>query len=366
LAPRLAAGPGGSVVLSWLEPDGEDHLLKFAAWTGEGWGPAGTVARGADWAVSQADLPAVVPIDGATWVAHWLVTSPAGFFAYDIAVARSADGGRSWSAPVLLNDDGTPTEHGFVSWFAWAGAIGAIWLDGRNLAAEPTDEEPAASPVGTSLRFARLGFNGGVLEQGVIDELVCDCCHTGAAVSAAGPVVTYRDRTPEERRDVVVRQHVDGAWSEVVELGPDDWIIEGCPVNGPAAAALGEDVAVAWFTAPQNRPKVRLARSSDGGATFRPAVDLDGAGAFGHVGVALLDRDTAAASWWRMGAPGSIDLVVQTVGSDGEPGARMTVGSAVAARPADVPQLAAAGRRLLLAWTDANAGSIRTASLDLD
>src|SRR5690606_7786976 len=202
------------------------------------------LGSGDDWAVSQADIPSVVPVDGEHWVAHWPVTSAAGFLAYDIAVAVSADGGATWSEPRLLNDDGTATEHGFVSWFPLDGAVGVVWLDGRDLAAEP-EEGDEAPLLGTSLRFARLDYGGRVLEQGVIDAVACDCCQTDVVLGAAGPLVVYRDRTAEERRDVVARRFDGRRWSEPLELGADGWIIAGCPVNGPAADALGDTVAVA-------------------------------------------------------------------------------------------------------------------------
>ena len=362
LAPRLVAAPSGGALMSWLEPEGDGHVLKHAAWQGDAWGAPGVIARGEDWAVSQADIPAVVPITAERWVAHWLVTSGAGYLAYDIAAAVSTDGGRTFSSPILLNDDGTAAEHGFVSWFDWDGAIGGVWLDGRDLAVLP-EEGDEARFVGTSLRYARLGDDGQVMDQGVIDDVACDCCQTDVATGTGGPLVVYRDRAEDERRDVVVRRLVAGAWSAPIELGPDEWIIAGCPVNGPAIDARGAAVAVAWFTAPGNRPKVRAARSSDGGATFGAAVDVDGSGSFGHVGVALLDPETAIVSWWRSAAGGGTDLVAQAVGSDGVLGERRVVAHAAASRPTDVPQMVAVGRRLLFAWTDPAAG-VQGAYLD--
>src|SRR5690606_922223 len=169
------------------------------------------------------------------------------------------------------------------------------------------------------------------------------CCQTDVVLGAAGPLVVYRDRTAEERRDVVARRFDGRRWSEPLELGADGWIIAGCPVNGPAADALGDTVAVAWFTAPGNRPKVRFARSADGGATFSAAVDVDGAGTFGHVGVALVDPATAVVSWWRSGDGGGTDLVARAIGADGALGERRVVAHAAASRPSDVPQVVAVG-----------------------
>jgi hypothetical protein len=378
--PRLVAGPGGQAVLSWLEPDGSEHALKYAELHGTEWSAPVTVARGEGWFVNSADLPSVVPIDADAWIAHWLVSAPDSWFAYDIAFATSADGGASWTEPALLNQDRTESEHGFVTFFPWDGAIGALWLDGRNLA-ELVDPAPApapsgAEPAGTSLRYAQLSLDGRIVAAGPVDELACDCCQTDVAITASGPLAVYRDRTADERRDIVARHVAASGWSEPVELGPDNWYIEGCPVNGPAVAARGNDVAVAWFTAAPATasrdapggaaaPRVRLAWSSDAGRSFTVPVDVDGEGSFGHVDVVLLDEGSAAVSWWRRGAERGIELGVRTIARDGALGPVQIVAASDDVRPLDVPQMIVAGTRLLFAWTDSEGeGIVEAAYLD--
>jgi hypothetical protein len=286
-------------------------------------------------------------------------------YAFDVMTSVSADAGKTWSAPQVLNDDGTASEHGFVSLFPWNGGVGALWLDGR----DTVDEEGVdanGNPLGTSLRLARLGPDGAVGEQGVIDGLVCDCCTTGIAATATGLAVVYRDRSPEEIRDIVVRRERDGVWSEPVQAGADRWQIEGCPVNGPAIAARGDRVAVAWFTAPDNRSRVRFAASTDGAASFAPAVDVDADAPIGHVGVALADERTAFVIWWRPAAQGGAELAVRSVDFDGMLGPIVVVARSSSSRPDDVPQIAQVGKRLLLAWTDTgDVQTVRTAVADI-
>ena len=366
--PHLAVDPEGQAVLSWLEPAGErGQALKFARFENGSWSTPEQVTAGEDLLVNWADFPSVQPITAQAWIAHWLTKAPDSFASYDVSYSVSRDGGETWSEAAMLNDDGFLTEHGFVSLFPWGDAIGAVWLDGRRIAEqfEQGEFDPEAPPVGMSLRYARIGYDGAVREQGELDELACDCCQTDAAVAAGGPVVVYRDRTAEEIRDNVVLRYAGGAWQPGVTLGPDDWHIEGCPVNGPAIAARGDDVVAAWFTAPGNAPKTRFARSADGGATFGSPVEVDGAGSFGHVDVALLQDGGAAVSWWRRGEAGGTRLVTRRIERDGTLGDIVPVADNATAQPIDVPQMVETGGQLLFAWTDASETTVRTASVSL-
>jgi hypothetical protein len=352
--PRLAADVDGAPILSWLEPASNGVTLRYARFTAGAFGAPQQVTSGRDLFVNWADTPSVQPIAADLWAAHWLKLAEGSAGAYHVATSVSGDGGRTWTAPVQLNDDATAAEHGFVELFAWDDALGAFWLDGRQLAEWSFDEPDKL--LGTSLRLGRVDRSGAVVAREIVDELVCDCCQVSMAMTAAGPVVAYRDRTPEEIRDIVVRRHAGGAWSEAIPVAVDGWHIEGCPVNGPAISAAGDNVAVAWFTAAGNQPRVRFARASDGARSFAPAVDVDGAGAFGQVGL-LLERDGAAiVTWWRRAAGGGLDLAARKIGADNALGEVRVLAHSSEAQPVDVPQLIAAGDDALVAWTTLDAG----------
>jgi hypothetical protein len=335
--------------LSWLEPTDDGVALRYATFGGDAFSAPREIVRGADLMANWADLPSVQPITADVWAAHWLRLDPQAPGAYHVATAVSNDAGVTWSAPVQLNDDSAAAEHGFVDLFAWNGAIGAFWLDGRQLAEWSFDEPDRL--LGTSLRVAAIDYSGNVVAREIVDELVCDCCQPDRAMAAAGPVVAYRDRTPDEIRDIVVRRNVDGAWQDAVAAGVDNWHIEGCPVNGPAIAAAGDRVAVAWFTAANDRPRVRFAWSTDGGASFEPAFDLDGPGSFGQVGLVLGDDGSAKVTWWRAGKSGGTDLVLRTVAPDGSGDEARVLAHSAATQPVDVPQLVEVGDGVLVAWT---------------
>jgi hypothetical protein len=361
--PRLTQHPDGDPVLSWLEPDGDAHVLRYARYRAGQLQAPREVARSDRMFVNWADFPSVTPITDDLWFAHWLRLK-AGSYTYDIATSISVDGGLSWSAAEQMNEDETEAEHGFVSVFPWDDRIAAFWLDGRELANWSFDEPDAL--LGVSLRLARYDANGTVTEREVTDELVCDCCQPDVAVAGGIPVVAYRDRTEEEIRDVVVRRFIDGAWSEAVSLGNEQWYLEGCPVNGPAIAARGSELAVAWFTAADNQARVRIAQSHDAGVSFDPVIDADTRGSLGQTGLVVDDDGRALLSWWRRGQMGGIDLMVRAYARDGKPGEEILVAHEDIGQAIDVPQLIAAGKDYLVAWTTLDdEGAVRLASLEL-
>lgn len=361
--PHLARGSGGEVVLSWLEAQGERHELRFATLAGETWSPAQPVANGSNWFANWADIPSVQPIGGQFWVAHWLVKKAGSPYAYDAFVATSNNAGRQWSTPTRLHSDASATEHGFVSIYPNGRSAGAIWLDGRNM----LNDGDSLEDHGMTLRSATISTAGSISRERLVDPLICDCCQTDVAQGPGGPVVVYRDRTDGEIRDIYIVSKVHDEWQPAVRVANDDWLITGCPVNGPAVAAQDADVVVAWYTAAQEIPLVRLARSSDGGASFAAPIDVGTEKPLGRVDVVALADGDSAVSWMSRSADGSARLNVRRVGRQGELGPRIQVAQMAPNRPSGFPQMVGSDGRLVFAWTDVSAAAsvVRTAFVDL-
>ncbi len=357
--PHLAVG-GGHVAMSWLQalPQG-GFALQHARWRDGAWGPAATVTTGDDWFVNWADFPSVVPLDATTWAAHWLQQKPGSVYSYDVRIAVSRDGGRNWSAPMSPHDDGTPTEHGFVTLFAADGAVQAVWLDGRHTGGGHDHAAGAAGAM--TVRSAFVGTDGRRTGSDVeIDARACDCCQTDAALTAEGPVVVYRDRSDREVRDIALVRYGGRRWSEPVQVHEDGWEIDACPVNGPAVDARGRTVVVAWFTAP-DVPRIWLAFSQDAGRTFGPPVEVASGDIAGRVDVVLLEDGRAVVSWLQPSAGGA-EIRAQPFGRDGPAGAPVVIASSSVQRASGFPQMILAGGGLLFAWTDTSEpAQVRTA-----
>ena len=354
--PDLVTAPDGTLLLSWIEPRGDGHALRFARHGNAGWSAPGTIAEGDDWFVNWADTPhlAATP-DGALW-AHWLRKSAAATYAYDVVLSRSGDGGATWSAPRVVNRDGTPTEHGFVAmWPAGPSSLGIAWLDGRATAGGHGGHDGHGGGGMMTLRTARFDAAFARHEETRLDASACDCCQTAAAATRAGHVVAYRDRTRDEIRDIAVVRHDGVDWQPPRIVHADGWRMPACPVNGPALAARDDTVVVAWYTAAGGVPRVRVAASTDAGASFGAPVEADSGDAVqGRLAVALdADGHGAWVTWLREDASGQSLRLARF-----EPGSRVLMPSIAAARVAGkgrgtgFPQLVVSGDRIHLVWTD--------------
>jgi len=362
--PHLAIAPDDTLIMSWLQPLGDgSHELRFARWQGSGWSAASVVAGGGDWFINWADFPSVVPGPDGGLIAHWLQQRPEHVYSYDVRMSVSRDSGRTWSSPLTPHDDGTATEHGFVTLLAQQEGFLAVWLDGRHT----TGSHDHGHEEGGAMTLRSVGIDVAGRPSGdgtELDARVCDCCQTDAAVTREGPVVVYRDRSPDEIRDVAVMRRTPSGWSEPRLVHEDGWHMPACPVNGPAIDAIGSEVAVAWFTAP-DRPRVRLAFSSDAGRSFSAPVEVAAGRVAGRVDVALLGDGRAVVSWLEE-TPAGAEIRVQAFTRSGVAGRAVTVARSGANRSSGFPQMIRAGGRLLFAWTDASEPlRLRTAMAEL-
>jgi hypothetical protein len=331
--------------------------LRFSVLDRHGWRIPRTIAHGTGWFVNWADFPSVVQLDKETLAAHWLKTSGPETYAYDIALAFSTDAGKSWRDPITLNDDGTQTEHGFVSLLPWQdGKLFALWLDGRNMQGAGAGHDSGHATGGAmTLRYAILTAAGAIEAQDELDARVCDCCQTAAVAAGDAILIAYRDRSADEIRDIAIRRYTPDGWRDGVAAHDDGWKIDACPVNGPALAASGDRVAIAWFTGADDEPRVNLKLSRNGGKKFGAPIRIDGGRPLGRVDLALLPDGTTVVMWMEHTDAGA-EIRLRRVDADGEAGDTWTVAAASAERASGFPRLTATPEFVVLAWTDVGAG----------
>ncbi len=336
--------------MSWMERGERGGTLKTARLADGKIDQPRTVVTDSRMFVNWADLPAVTHVADGHFLAHWLRYSADKTYSYDVVVSQTFDDGESWSTPIVIHDDGTPTEHGFVSMYRDVSGVGLIWLDGRN-----TPDGPM------TLRSAVIDVNGTVRKEQQLDADVCDCCQTDVAMTSNGPLAVYRDRTRDEIRDIHVARHDGRRWLPGRRLYADNWHIPGCPVNGPSIVAGGDVVAIAWFSAADDRPIVRVVVSTDAGESFDPPVEIASGSVAGYVGIDVLDARHVVVSWVAKTGSGENAVMVRAVEIDGTTGPPVHVGFTNQLRV--FPQVTVSGEQIVVIWTDDTDGQrqLRTA-----
>ena len=138
-------------------------------------------------------------------------------------------------------------------------------------------------------------------------------------------------------------------------------------MNGPAVAASGRRVAVAWFTAPGDSARVKLAFSDDAGARFGAPIRIDEGTPAGRVDVALLSDGAALVTWIERTGGDVAAVRTRRVNRDGKLGAAITVATSSAARASGFPRMAITGNEVVFAWTaPGRPSAVRVARAKLD
>jgi hypothetical protein len=358
--PNLVSDGKGRVWLSWLEPNpAGGQRFRLSSLAGATWSPPVTIAEGPSVLANWADFPSIFVTSDGTLAAHWLERGPARS-AYGVRVSTSRDSGKTWSKPFIPHRDSATGEHGFVSFFESPGGFGLVWLDGRDAAGEG---RAAGGHGGAMAIRAAIVKNGVPGPDVVVDSRVCDCCQTATAKTRDAVLVAYRDRSQTEIRDMSVVRLSDGRWSEPVTIHDDHWELTGCPVNGPAIAAIDNTAAVAWFTAAGNSPRTMVSFSTDGGRTFGSPIRIDIGPTLGRLAIVMPSIDRALVSSLERAGSGA-HLVLREVRRDGRTSAPVEIAEATPDRSGGFARLARSGSKLVAAWTEVRAGAppvVRTA-----
>lgn len=370
--PHLYRDDDGVIYMSWLSNIDESiDVLRYSTFADSMWTVPQTIRIDTDFFVNWADFPSVIGSGGNAIASHWLEDDPRGRLAYNINISFPNGDDSPWTDPVRLHRDTTATEHGFVSMVPVdEDRVLAIWLDGRETAGR-TDDAYSDTSMSMTLRSAEINPEGEIFRPQVIDATVCDCCQTDLVRSGDDYIAVYRGRTADEVRDINVSRYSPstGNWTAPETLHEDGWQITGCPVNGPAIAADGETVAVAWFTAADDQSAVKLAISQDGGASFDDPILISGPDSqpLGRTDVVIGPDGSIYTSWLQQGQEGNAFVVARKLGPDGRLFEGRVVGITSASSSSGFPQMEITGNSLILAWTQTDPIlRVRTALVDLD
>ena len=341
--PRLFSD-GENLLMSWIQNKDSIVSLKYSKFNGINWTAPTEIISGSDWFVNWADFPAIADNNGSV-LTNILKKSAEGTYTYDIHLQLYSKQKNTWKNNILLNQDGVKSEHGFVSMLPYNNdSFFVTWLDGRTLVGVPKENEQM------TLRAAFIDAEGEISNDILLDDKTCECCNTAATMTANGPVVAYRDRSVTEIRDISIVRFVNGNWTAPKNVYQDHWKIPGCPVNGPAIDSFNDTVALAWFTAENDNPRIQVSFSENQGETFGLQYRVDNGNAIGRVDVVMIDQNNAVVSWME---PDGIDTLIQVlkVSLNGEKNMPITITKTRSERSSGFPQLELVGDKLYFAWT---------------
>jgi hypothetical protein len=265
----------------------------------------------------------------------------------DVRFARSVDGGKTFSAPITVNDNREIISHRFDALAVGSdGRVYLVWLDKRDVAAAKRKGEKYD---GSALYYAVSDDRGASFSPNKkVADHSCDCCRVALAVPPSGaPAVFWRHVYPGNVRDHAFAR-LDGK-NEVQRVSHDEWKIEACPHHGPAMSVAQDDVYhFTWFDNAPQAEGLFYAWSKDGGKTFSVPLKFGNkAQQPGHADV-LSMGSTVWLAWKEFTGEQSVAYAMQS--RDGG----MTWGSpqqiAVTNDASDHPQLIANTGRAFLSW----------------
>tara|TARA_B100000886_G_scaffold321343_1_gene263464 strand:+ start:38 stop:1237 length:1200 start_codon:yes stop_codon:yes gene_type:complete len=337
----------GSLSLSWISSgDHEKASLNFSQFKDGKWINPHSIATGSDWFINWADFPTHA-INGNLILSSYLKKSTSGQYNYDIILNLQKLNGEKIKENFILHNDGTKSEHGFVSIASNSNkGFYVSWLDGRNTIEKGIESQH--KPM--TIRFAEVTKDGDVINETELDSATCDCCQTSITATNRGPIVVYRDRSKKEVRDIYITRKINGIWEAPAPVHNDGWIINGCPVNGPKVASNLNNLAVSWFTVSNGRPIVNLSFSKSNGKYFDTPLKINDLDAIGRVDIVFLNEKEVLVSYIEGDDNGTF-LRIKKVSIDGKVSAPITISEIDGGRNTGVPQLEKFNDEIFIVWT---------------
>ncbi|MCC6966040.1 MAG: exo-alpha-sialidase [Nitrospira sp.] len=272
--PSLRYDAGGTLQVAWLEKPDQQGAVKIRQIAGDARQLSSPVQVNPTALAPEAlhQAPGLASGADGKVVLSWSTPNrtAGAMFASDLRVTVSGDGGRTFTAPVQVNDDGLPIAHTFEDVLEGPDHdLYMLWLDGRG-----------KDRSGAAVQFACSRDGGATFGPNMtVDGMACPCCRPMLAAAPDGSLwAAWRKTYDGNVRDIVVAQSVDRGqtFASPHLVREDQWVFSACPHRGPS---LGFDrhgrLYVGWYTeGTDEQARIYLATSDDRAGTFTEPVSL--------------------------------------------------------------------------------------------
>ena len=348
-----AIDPTGRLWVAYAQPAGAagQVVLQRSDDGGSSWQPTMRVNAVAERVAAEGEnRPKLAFGPGGELYVTW--TSPTSEnFTGDIRFARSLDGGKTWSAPIVVHHDRQLITHRFESLIVDPkGRLWVTWVDKRDL---EVAEEAGRPYRGAAIYYAHSADRGATWSNDTkLADSSCECCRIALAVNPQGRVAAMWRHVfePNERDHAFALLGTPAAAPERVTM--DRWRVDACLHQGPSLA-FGPDGTrhVVWFNQVDGQGRAfygKLTKQGPAGVRTLPA------GAT-HADIAVVGNRVAVA-WKRF--DGNVTKIESLISNDS--GQSFAPGPSLqTAGDSDQPRLVTAGQRMLLVWRSADGIAVR-------
>jgi hypothetical protein len=269
--PAVVTGRDGTPIVAWVAQEGDGNTL-YVSRIGTKDSPPVRVNPAGVSVDGLHQSPGVAIAQNGDLYVTWSSRKPVpegSFFASDLQLSRSVDGGRTFSPPLRINDD-RPISHSFEGLATAAdGTVLVSWIDTREGADLPRTYLGRVTEGGTKLdSVVKLD-----------SEETCVCCRIAVATGPGERVAVLRRKVfPGSVRDMALGVSQDGGRSFAPPrlVHDDRWKISACPHRGGSLATdrIGRLYA-AWYTEGRDETPTLLFAVSSDGRRFQPPTRLD-------------------------------------------------------------------------------------------
>ncbi len=264
--PQLAMGaalaPDGAIWLAMLDSAGQ-LVTRRSADAGRSWSAPRPLDIGGEQPSADGENHPKIAFGPQGRVAISYTRPLSKPYSGEIRLLHSSDGGARFAGPLTVHQDRQQITHRFESIaFDGQGRLHAVWIDKRDLErARAAGQAYAGAAI-----YRNVSADGGATwgPDQLLAAHSCECCRIALARDAQGELAAFwRHVWPGQQRDHGFARLLDSdsSGAAVRRASEDGWVVEGCPHHGGdlAAAADGGWHAL-WFSVRQGRAALRYGR----------------------------------------------------------------------------------------------------------